>query len=79
MRDRVCALHARKLAGRGTQTHINAMMIEPTSLPEQLMYVTVRTAALDGRGVPISVGTGFFYNFRVSDEKSIPTLIQISM
>jgi len=51
------------------------MMIEPTSIPEQLMYVTTRIAALDARGLPTSVGTGFFYRFPVGDEKSNPTLI----
>jgi Trypsin-like peptidase domain len=50
-------------------------MIEPASVPEQLMYVTVRTAALDDHGLETSVGTGFLYNFRVDDQKSIPALI----
>lgn len=52
-----------------------AMMIDPVSLPEQLMYVTTRITSLDAAGKPISVGTGFFFDVRIDETQSLRALV----
>jgi hypothetical protein len=45
------------------------MRIKPQSISEQLMYTTTRLV------VGNSIGTGFFFNFRLSDNVKVPVLI----
>jgi len=49
-------------------------MINPTTISEQLLFSTVRLEA-QTEGNPVSVGTGFFFDFRVDQEKIIPVIL----
>lgn len=49
-------------------------MITPTTASEKLLFSTVRIEASSNAGLS-SVGTGFFFNFSLDDNRSIPTII----
>lgn len=50
-----------------------ANLIDPKSLPEQIMYCTTQIIGRVGQGV--KSGTGFFYQFPLKDKVGIPALI----
>lgn len=49
-------------------------MIQPTSLSEQLLFTTVRIETEYASG-DLSRGTGFFFNFPVDEQHSMPVII----
>jgi hypothetical protein len=52
-----------------------ALMIEPTSPAEQLMYCTARIVGQIVGSTGFKSGTGFFYNYPTEDDKQVPVLI----
>jgi hypothetical protein len=56
---------------------LEAKMIEPTTVTEQMMYCTARIVGLNASGTAFKTGTGFFYQFPVaaSDNRNIPILV----
>jgi hypothetical protein len=56
---------------------LEAKMIEPTTITEQLMYSTARIVGLNSNGAPFKTGTGFFYQFPVAagDPRNVPILV----
>lgn len=49
-------------------------MITPTTASEKLLFNTVRIQAYTGSG-PASVGTGFFFNFSLDNDRQVPAII----
>jgi hypothetical protein len=45
---------------------LEARMIEPTTVTEQLMYSTARIVGINASGAAFKTGTGFFYRFPVA-------------
>jgi hypothetical protein len=51
-------------------------MIEPTTIPENIMYCTTRIIAQpEISGQPIKAGTAFFFHFTAKDDKVVPVLV----
>ncbi len=49
-------------------------MLKDNSITTQLLFGTVRIIAKDAQGNP-SYGTGFFFNFKVDEERQVPVII----
>lgn len=49
-------------------------MIQPNSVTEQMMFVTLRIVGLNKEGKPLQFGTGFLFNF-TAGEKTLPVLV----
>jgi hypothetical protein len=56
---------------------LEAKMIEPTSVTEQMMYTTARIVGINASGAAFKTGTGFFYQFPVAagDDRNVPILV----
>jgi hypothetical protein len=56
---------------------LEAKMIEPTDVTEQMMYSTARIVGINASGTAIKAGTGFFYQFPVAagDTRIVPILV----
>jgi hypothetical protein len=56
---------------------LEAKMIEPRTVTEQMMYTTARIVGVNASGAAFKTGTGFFYHFPVAagDTRSVPILV----
>ena len=56
---------------------LEAKVIKPTTLTEQMMYTTARIVGLNTSGDEFKTGTAFFYHFPVArgDNRSVPILV----
>jgi Trypsin-like peptidase domain len=56
---------------------LEAKMIEPTTVTEQMMYTTARIVGVNASGAAFKTGTGFFYLFPVAagDDRTVPLLV----
>jgi hypothetical protein len=56
---------------------LEAKVIEPMTVTEQMMYSTARIVGINVRGAAFKTGTGFFYQFPVAagDNRNVPILV----